>query len=116
MDTCVNPKVVMRQLSSGMFEKLADLMAHPAAGGIVMAIIISILRVFYDADETSFRRILLESMLCGALTLAGGSAFRMMGYGPEAYMFCGGAIGFMGSQSIRVLAYRWLGKKAEESE
>lgn len=96
-----------------MFEKLTDLMAHPAAGGIVMAVIISVLRVFYDADETSFRRLFLESMLCGALTLAGGSAFKMMGYGPEAYMFCGGVVGGMGIQSMRILAYRWLGKHTD---
>ena len=112
MDISINLNVV-RQLSTGMFEKITDLISHPATGGIVMAIIISILRVFYDSDETSFRRIIMESMLCGALTLAGGSAFKMMGYGPEAYMFCGGTIGFMGSQSVRALAYKWLGRDKE---
>ena len=103
-----------RKLSCKMLERLLEFVSHPSVGGIVMAIIISILRVFYDADETSFRRILLESILCGALTLAGGSAFKMMGYGPEAYMFCGGAIGFMGSQSVRAFAYRWIGRNEEK--
>ena len=76
-----------------------------------MAITMSVLRVVYDKEETSFFRIMLESLICGGLTLAVGSALVAMGYGPGWYLFCGGTIGFMGSQSIRALAHKLINKK-----
>ena len=84
----------------------------PWAGGALMAMVISVLRVVYDREETNFVRIALESMICGALSIAAGSALAGMGYGQEWYLFCGGVIGFMGSQSIRALANKFFSKKA----
>ena len=76
-----------------------------------MAIFMSVLRIVYDKEETSFIRILLEGLICGALTVTVGSALVALGYGQNWYLFCGGAIGFMGSQSIRVLAHKVINKK-----
>jgi lambda family phage holin len=73
-----------------------------------MAIAVSVLRVVYDRNETSFFRIALESLICGALTVTAGSALVALGYSQEWYLFCGGTIGFMGSQSVRILAYKLL--------
>lgn len=84
---------------------------NPWIGGIIMAVTMSALRVIYDREETSMIRIGLESLICGALTLSVGSALMAMGYGQEWYLFCGGMIGFMGSQSLRALAYRLFDKK-----
>ena len=75
-----------------------------------MAILTSVLRVIYDQEETKFTRILLESLICGTLTLTVGSALRALGY-EDWYMFCGGAMGFMGSQTVRALAYKIINKK-----
>jgi lambda family phage holin len=80
-------------------------------GGILMAIFMSALRVIYDKDETSVYRILMESLICGGLTLAAGSGFDAMGYGPGWYLFCGGMIGFTGSQFIRAAAKKLVIKK-----
>lgn len=83
----------------------------PWLGGALMAVVMSVLRIIYDKEETSFSRIMLESLICGALTLSAGSALSAMGYGDNWYLFSGGVIGFMGSQSIRALAIKLLDKK-----
>ena len=83
----------------------------PWMGGMLMAISMSVLRIIYDKEETNFMRIVLESLICGGLTLSTGSALVAMGYGPEWYLFCGGMIGFMGSQFIRALAKKVIKKK-----
>lgn len=80
-------------------------------GGFAMAVVISVLRVIYEKEETTFTRIMLESLICGALTIASGSALQQMGYGENWYLFCGGVIGFMGSQSVRLIAYSIIRKK-----
>ncbi len=76
-----------------------------------MAVMISIIRVVYDREETSLLRILLESLICGFLSLAAGSAFAAMGYGDGWYLFAGGVIGFLGSQTIRALAYKIIDRR-----
>lgn len=82
----------------------------PIFSGFFMAFLISILRLIYDKSETSVVRILLESIICGFLTVAVGSGMVALGYDNKLYMFVGGAIGFLGSQSIRTIAYRFLKK------
>lgn len=95
-----------------MPDKIAELLnEHPWLGGAVMAVIVSILRLVYDRKETSMIRIMLESLICGALTIAVGSGVAMLGYGQDAYLFTGGMVGFMGSQSIRALAYKLIDRK-----
>lgn len=79
-----------------------------------MAVMISVLRVVYDREETSFTRIMLEALICGALSVSAGSALDAMGYGQNWYLFCGGVIGFMGSQSIRAIANRFITKKIDK--
>jgi lambda family phage holin len=83
----------------------------PGVGGMLMAIVMSTLRIIYDKEETNFIRIVLESLICGGLTLSAGSAFVAMGYGSEWYLFCGGMIGFMGSQFIRAMAKKAIKRK-----
>ncbi|MGB0467747.1 MAG: phage holin, lambda family [Pontibacterium sp.] len=76
----------------------------PWFGGLIMAVVMSAMRVVYDRQETSFTRIVLESLICGALTVAAGSALNALGFDQNWYLACGGFIGFMGSQSIRAIA------------
>ena len=96
-----------------MPDNLHNLLDHtqPWVGGGIMAIAISVLRIVYDKEETSFIRIGMESLICGALSVSAGSALEAMGYGQNWYLFCGGFIGFMGSQSIRAIANRLINKK-----
>ena len=79
-----------------------------------MAMAMSIIRVIYDKKETNFLRIIMESVICGALSVSAGSALDAMGYGQNWYLFCGGVIGFMGSQSIRALANKYISTKTEQ--
>jgi lambda family phage holin len=87
--------------------------APPGVGGFLMAVMISIVRVIYDREETSFIRIMMESLICGFLTVAAGSAMAALGYGDNWYLFAGGMIGFLGSQSIRALAYKIIDKRVK---
>lgn len=41
-----------------------------------MAVAISALRVVYDQEETHWTRIMLESLICGALSLTAGPLLR----------------------------------------
>lgn len=84
---------------------------QPSAVGVLLAVFVSVLRVVYDREETSWVRILLESLICGSLTLAGGSAAEALGYGNGLYLFFGGVIGFMGSAAVRNFAYKMIGRE-----
>lgn len=83
-------------------------------GGVIMAMFVSVIRVVYDREETSAIRIGLESLICGSLTLAGGSLALAMGLDEGYHLFIGGAVGFIGSQSIKKLAMRFIDKRLGE--
>lgn len=83
----------------------------PEAGGAIFAIIVAILRVIYGKEETKFSRILLESLICGGLTLTVTSAIAALGYSDQWMFFAGGSIGFMGSQAVRAIAVKLINKK-----
>lgn len=78
-----------------------------------MAIIISFLRVLYDAKETSKIRILLESLICGALSLSASSVIEWMNWPPSLAIAAGGTIGFIGVTAIRELILKFIGKKVD---
>lgn len=83
----------------------------PWVGGVVMAVTIAILRVIYDKEETSTSRVLLEGLICGALTLTAGSAIEALGISHDWHLFLGGVIGFIGSHSIRQIAIKYINRK-----
>jgi len=83
----------------------------PAVGGVIMAMFVSILRVVYDREEASTVRIGLEALICGSLTLAGGSAAIAMGLDDGWHLFIGGMVGFIGSAGVRKLAYTAINRK-----
>lgn len=78
-----------------------------------MAVAISILRVIYDKEETKPLRIMLEAGICGALSLSVTYAIYAMGLNSNWAVFAGGSIGYIGSQSIREIAVRFIRKKIE---
>lgn len=90
-----------------------DIIKHmpPWLGGMLMAMVIAVLRVVYDKEETHFTRVLLEAFICGSLTLAFGSGADAMGMGDGWHLFIGGLVGFLGSQAIRRLAYRAINSR-----
>jgi lambda family phage holin len=100
-----------------MFQEIQDAISGSHAfGGVVMAIIMSALRVLYDQKETTVIRIILESLICGAITVSAGSVFAALGYGQGWYLFCGGVIGLVGSQFVRRLAQSLIKDKLQGSD
>lgn len=86
----------------------------PWLGGALMAMVIAVLRVVYDREETQVTRVLLEAFICGSLTLAFGSGANAIGLGEGWHLFIGGLVGFLGSQAIRNLAYRAIRSRIDK--
>jgi lambda family phage holin len=83
----------------------------PTWQGAIMATIISILRVLYEGKETSKVRILLEALICGALSLSASSLIVWMEWPSSLSVAAGGAIGFLGVTAIREIVVRVIGRK-----
>lgn len=95
---------------STMFEEFKEI--PPVLLSVLLAVVIALLRVVYDKEETSAVRIGLEAVLCGALAVVGASGVEAMGLDQNWTVFIGGVIGFVGSQSIRSFANTFIDRKA----
>jgi lambda family phage holin len=85
----------------------------PWATGVVMAVIMSVLRVVYEKEETTLARIGLEALICGGLTIAAGSLLEAMNLGEKWYLGAGVLIGFMGSQTVKATVNKLINKKVK---
>lgn len=90
------------------------LTTSPTWQGAIMASIIATLRILYDGKETRWTRILLESLICGCLSLAASSGIEWLGWPSSMAVALGGAIGFLGVTAIRDWLVKWAGKKADQ--
>lgn len=81
------------------------------AQGAGMAVIVALLRVMYDDQETSRTRIALECMLCGAVTLCSVSVIGWLGLPESMVIAVGGTVGGLGMTAFRSLVLKWLGKR-----
>lgn len=86
----------------------------PEAAGALMAMFIAALRVIYDREETKPMRILLESGICGGLSLTASSGILAMGLDMNWAIFAGGAIGYFGSATVRAFAIRMLNRRIDK--
>ncbi|SOQ06531.1 phage holin, lambda family [Pseudomonas syringae group genomosp. 3] len=93
--------------------KLWIALSNPSMQGLIMAIIVSLLRILYDAKETSKRRICFEALICGALSLVASSLIEWMAWPPSLSVAAGGTIGFLGVTAIRELVTRFIGRKVD---
>ena len=84
--------------------------------GVAMAVFISVLRVVYDKEETRPMRIILESGICGGLSLTVSSAVTAMGLNVNWSIFAGGVIGYLGSATIKALVLKFLHKKVDTDD
>lgn len=96
-----------------MLEKLSDLLdllgqVSPAWQGFFMAIVISVLRILYDGKEKKWQRIVLESLICGCLTLGVFAVIAWLKLPLFLSVAAGGAIGFLGVMQLRALALKYL--------
>ncbi len=81
----------------------------PTVYGAALAVLTAWLRITYGGG--SGRRRALESVLCGAITLAFISAFGWFGIPEEAAGFVGGMVGLIGVETIRKIAEHLLNAK-----
>ena len=73
------------------------------------SVVISWLRVTYSGGGV--RQRLLESLLCGAISLSVMSGMELFGIAATASGFVGGSIGFLGVEKIREFAGRVLDRR-----
>lgn len=85
----------------------------PVWQGMIMSTLICLLRVLYDAKETSKRRIFFEALICGGLSMSASSVIEWMEWPSNLSIAAGGAIGFLGVTAIREMLTRFLGRKAD---
>lgn len=83
----------------------------PVWGAVVLAMAMSVLRVIYDEKETKPIRIIIESLMCGALTLTAGYGVMAMELSLYWAIFAGGMVGFFGVEVVRMLILKLLKKK-----
>ena len=86
------------------------LSTSPIVGAVLLSMGIAVLRMVYDGKR-QWARLILESAMCGTLTVALWSALEVFGISDTASVFVGGLVGFMGVEKCREAAERWLGKK-----
>ncbi|MFP3851570.1 phage holin, lambda family [Pseudomonas sp. W5-01] len=103
-----------------MPEKTPDFWAHvwliittPLWQGAIMAAATSLLRVLYEGKEANKWRVVLEALICGALSLSASSVIEWMAWPSSLSVAAGGTIGFIGVTAIRELIIRFLGRKAD---
>lgn len=90
-------------------------LSDPLWQGVIMSVTVTLLRIMYDAKETSKRRIIFEALICGSLSLVASSLIEWMAWPPSLSVAAGGTIGFLGVTTIRELVTRFLGRKADAS-
>ncbi|MFC3394242.1 phage holin, lambda family [Brenneria rubrifaciens] len=83
-------------------------------GGVLLAILIAILRVAYTGG--SWRRMLLESALCGALTLTSIASFEYYSLPKTLTPALGGIIGFIGVKQIRYGILRFINGRSDNDK
>ena len=85
----------------------------PEVIGAVTAVLIAVLRVIYDGKERRPMRILLEAILCGALSFTASAGIEAVGLDPDWAIFAGGMIGYLGADTARSVALKYLKDKTK---
>ena len=86
----------------------------PSISGVILAIVLSLVRSISDKKENSFIKKIVESITCGALTVAAHHAIISCGYDSDWTVFAGGIIGLLGSDVIKTLAMRLVERKTKQ--
>ncbi|QCG49475.1 phage holin, lambda family [Aeromonas schubertii] len=81
----------------------------PAVYGALLALAIAFLRITYAGGRG--RRRLIESLLCGLITLAAATGTQLLGIPQEATPLLGGMVGLLGIDIIRDKAANMVGRQ-----
>lgn len=85
--------------------------ASPATAAVGLSIVTAGLRVVYGGG--SGRQVLIESALCGAVTLSLVPLLQWIGMPQNMATFAGGAVGFVGVEELRRWAIRFGQRKSD---
>jgi lambda family phage holin len=77
---------------------------------------IAVLRVLYDKKETRPLRVVLEALVCGGLSLTAFYGISAAGLSHNWAVFAGGAIGYLGSDTVRAVAMRVIHSKTPPAQ
>lgn len=100
----------MSSKDPGVLSQILELMS-PEARAAIMALVISVLRIVYDRKESRWQRILLESLLCGALAWGISSGLSFFNLDSGLSVFTGAVIGFFGVEFVRARAQRYIQRR-----
>lgn len=78
----------------------------------LLAVLIAALRVVYGGG--SFRQLIVEAPLCGALALSVSHGLSLIGIPLSAAPFFGGVIGLLGVEFVRATAKKVFNRKGEQ--
>lgn len=106
---------VMPEKNPDFWAQVWLVLSTPLWQGAIMAATVSLLRVLYEGKEANKWRVLLEALICGALSLSASSVIEWMAWPSSLSVAAGGTIGFIGVTAIRELIIKFLGRKADSA-
>ncbi len=86
----------------------------PELAGLSLAVFLAMVRIWGDERDNKFMRILIESVICGGLSLTCSYAILAMGASIYWSAFIGGMIGYLGSTTIHALAVKIIHSKIDK--
>lgn len=81
--------------------------------GALMATIIATLRILYDETKPRPFRVILEALICGALSLCVTSIIDIFQLPNSAAITIGGTIGFIGVNTLRDFIIKCINKRTD---
>jgi lambda family phage holin len=95
---------------SGLYELMQSWWrGETPMGAILLAMVMAVLRIAYTGG--GWRRMILEGLLCGALTLTVASGLAYLEWPRTATIALGGSVGFIGVDSLRAFVLRFIGNR-----
>ncbi|HBZ0630884.1 TPA: phage holin, lambda family [Klebsiella pneumoniae] len=76
-------------------------------GAVLLSVVMAGLRIAYSGG--GWKKMLLEGLLCGALTLTFASALEYLDFPKSLSITIGGGVGFLGVDAIRAFVMKYLG-------
>lgn len=73
-------------------------------GAVLLSIVMAVLRIAYGVG--GWKKMVLEGLMCGALTLTAVSALEYFSLPQSLSIAIGGALGFVGVEQVRTVATR----------
>lgn len=78
-------------------------------GAVLLAVVIAAMRIAYTGG--GWKKMLLEGLLCGALTLTFSSGLEYMELPKSLSVAIGGGVGFIGVDALRGFVMRFIGNR-----